>query len=52
MPDDTRFLAAANLALAIVELFGTLPGKRKAESVGILTFYLLDWLHAQDAKGG
>ena len=47
MPDDSQFLAAAETALAIVELFGDLPGRRKAESVGVLTFLLLDLLKSQ-----
>jgi hypothetical protein len=48
MPDDSQFLAASHAALEIVESFGNLPGKGKAESVGWLTFRLLDLLKSQE----
>ena len=50
MPDDSQFLAASRAALTLIEWLGQVPGKSKAESVGLLTFYLLDLIKSQRSE--
>jgi hypothetical protein len=47
MHDDSQFLAAAQAAVTIVGMFGNLAGRSEAESIGVVTFLLLDLLKTE-----